>query len=303
MNIRRRLGENRRNFPRTPGAVRRIPRDPNQASAMTRPAIHVKKSLILGVGLLVLLAGAGILLSRFKPPPPAELPWQSCLTQWPDGTLYPDLIPVPTGDYQLSDTFQEHKAFLAPHGLHKIAIREPFLIEQREVTSKAFRHYVEFVNRMPDGASKERLQSHIGIHWNKEESDNGPVKGVSWEAAWDYADWLGQQTGCAYTLPSREQWGATVLMLDAQRKQSGDSPENETLKRLLWGVREWTSTPCAGGYYLVGEDDLVPLPEVRAATCLPSMLSVAGFRVAIRTALSGGQEAKTSEPPQKPPRP
>lgn len=239
----------------------------------------------------------GWLFSNYQETPATNLPWQACLTKWQDGTQYPDLLPVSTGSYALSAASQELKPFLAPHELEKIVIKDPFLIEKHEVSVKAFRRYVAFVEHLDPSQEKERLQSRIGLQWNKEDSDTSPVKGVSWDVAWDYTDWLGQQTGCAYTLPSREQWGATVLLLDGAQNSSSKAKHlnEESLKTLIWGVREWTSSPCTGGYYLAGEDEFVPLPEVRSATCMPAMLSVGGFRVAIKATAS--TKTTSNQPP------
>ncbi|MBF0429401.1 MAG: SUMF1/EgtB/PvdO family nonheme iron enzyme [Magnetococcales bacterium] len=289
MNIKRRLNNNRNNFRRTSGATRKPVEESKPEGVKRRQWIEFKKPILIGGAMLVVMGAVAWFIHTSEKSPTLDttttsLPWQSCLTKWPDGTLYPDLLPVPTGEYLLPSAAGELKSFLTPHGLNKIAIKAPFLIEKSEVTNKAFRQYVTFVDHLEAGVTKERLKSHIGLHWNKDESETSPIKGLSWDAAWDYADWLGQRTGCAYTLPSREQWGATVLLLNDSQKSTKKEHlmANESLRQLLWGVREWTSSPCTGGYYLVGEDDLVPLPEVRSATCMPALLSVAGFRVAIK---------------------
>ncbi|MBF0270495.1 MAG: SUMF1/EgtB/PvdO family nonheme iron enzyme [Magnetococcales bacterium] len=317
MNIKRPLLPPRKRSNRISGAVRKpvagAPRASSRLPALL-PALmsalmsvwtRFKKPLLLGGGGLLAVGVIGGVVMMVRSPgkesaAPAKptsqaLSWQPCLSKWPDGTLYPDLLPVPAGEYRLHANSQEIKPFLAPHGLNKIQIKEPFLIEKNEVTLKAFRRYVAVVDKMSAGADKERLKAHIGLHWNKDESETTPVKGISWEAAWDYTDWLGRETGCAYGLPSREQWGAAVLLLDGAKETASKAGilSGESLKRLLWGVREWTVTPCAGGYYLVGEDDFVPLPEVRSATCMPAMLSVAGFRVVLKAAAS--QDPKTGK--------
>ncbi|MBF0628594.1 MAG: SUMF1/EgtB/PvdO family nonheme iron enzyme [Magnetococcales bacterium] len=301
MNIRRPLIPTRKRPNRLSGAVRKpapgTPRPERRLPSIELP--HKKILLLGGIGLIVVGVIAALVFSR--PPgdtspqktpttqpttqPAAQTPaWHACLTQWPDGTLYPDLLPVPSGEYRLHANAQELKPFLAPHGLSRIQIKEPFLIEKHEVSLKAFRRYVAHVEQQTQGAERERLKAHIGLHWNKDEAENAAVKGISWEGASDYTEWLGRQTGCAYGLPTREQWGAAALLLDGARETTSKAGilSAESLKRLLWGVREWSATPCAGGYYLVGEDDFVPLPEVRSATCMPAMLSVAGFRVVIQ---------------------
>ncbi|MEO5331615.1 MAG: SUMF1/EgtB/PvdO family nonheme iron enzyme [Magnetococcus sp. YQC-5] len=298
MNIKRPLFDNRKKFHRTSGATRKPIQEPKRefirrkVPTLNKKQLAITGGVILGIGMILMLLrscdtpSTNTLDTRNA----SQLPWHSCLTQWPDGTLYPDLLPVPTGEYPLSASSQELKSFLAPHGLHKIAIKDPFLIEKNEVTVKAFRRYVDFVQNMPSGAEKERAKSHIGLHWNKEDSDLVSVKGISWEAAWDYTEWLGQKTGCAYALPSREQWGAAVLFLNDPKNSGKNTPlHHESMKQWLWGTREWTSSACTGGYYLVGEDDLVPLPEVRSATCMPAILSVAGFRVVIKAVAPSNQ--------------
>ncbi|MBF0263070.1 MAG: SUMF1/EgtB/PvdO family nonheme iron enzyme, partial [Magnetococcales bacterium] len=227
MNSKRPLFGTRGRTNRISGAVRRPRPGEPPGSGRGAPSGHPswwnrnKKRVLLG---LVALAAIGViawvLLMRLgKPDAPRESAeenpaWQSCLLTPPEGGSYPNLLPVPAGEYRLRNNSQELKPFLAPHGLSKIQIKEPFLIEKHEVTLKAFRRYVVAVEKMPAGADRERLKAHIGMHWNKDDSETASVKGISWEAAWDYADWLGRQTGCAYGLPSREQWGAAALLLD-----------------------------------------------------------------------------------------
>ncbi|MEO5345043.1 MAG: SUMF1/EgtB/PvdO family nonheme iron enzyme [Magnetococcus sp. YQC-9] len=267
--------------------------------------IAIGLTALIAIGIIVL-----VLSARFGGAPGSgssstDAPsWQSCLMQTPEGGSHPDLLPVPAGEYRLHPNSQELKPFLVPHGLGKIQIKEPFLIEKHEVSLKAFRRYLASLDKMPAGPDRDRRKSHIGMHWNKDDAETASVKGISWEAAWDYADWLGQQTGCAYGLPSREQWGAAALLLDGARETVSKAGvlSSESLRRLLWGVREWSATPCAGGYYIVGEDDFVPLPEVRSATCMPAMLSVAGFRVVLKATGPGETKpgkVEKSGPPDK----
>ncbi len=298
------LFNNKKNANRMSGAVRKPIKEPPQQTADKRESRRStqKPLLLIGGGVLILAGVSGWLFTSSKEQQPiANIPWKSCLTKWQDGTLYPDLLPVPTGKYQLSSKAQELKPFLVPHGLKKVTIDTPFLIEKHEVTIKAFRQYVNFIDQLDSSAEKERLQARIGLQWNKSDIETSSVKGVSWEGAWDFADWLGQQTGCAYSLPSREQWGAAVILLNDSHDNSNKARilTDASLKSLLWGVREWSASPCTGGYYLLGEDDLVPLPEIRSATCMPAMLSVAGFRVAIKAATSTPSSKNTQQLPAK----
>jgi formylglycine-generating enzyme required for sulfatase activity len=36
-----------------------------------------------------------------------------------------------------------------------------------------------------------------------------PVRGVTWYLAVDYCDWLSEQTGRTYALPTEAEWGST----------------------------------------------------------------------------------------------
>ncbi|MBF0369209.1 MAG: SUMF1/EgtB/PvdO family nonheme iron enzyme [Magnetococcales bacterium] len=212
----------------------------------------------------------------------ADLPWKSCLLLDDDGSAYPDLTQIPAGELAISgDHANGLSPYLKPHGLERVHTETPFLIQRHEVTREQFKRYVDFVGRLPDGSQKSERLLRIGRQWQGHDTGSQNVSGVSWEGAWDYTDWLSQQTGCEYRLPSREEWGAAVI------HHFNDNPSmgrNTPLDRLLRGVREWSRSSCPSGYYLLGEDDWTAMPNVGQLVCMPQSLAVAGFRVVLGVA-------------------
>ncbi|MBF0622190.1 MAG: SUMF1/EgtB/PvdO family nonheme iron enzyme [Magnetococcales bacterium] len=185
-----------------------------------------------------------------------------------------ELFMIPAGRYDLSglDSASDPALFLQAHRLNYIDIDTPFVIQKDEVSSKQFKKYVDHVQSLPDSPDKNDLLMRIGLHWNRNDANSKSVRGISWEAASDYATWLSELTGCAFALPSRLQWGATVIY-------SQGVAEDERPEKLLRGVPEWSSSPCDNGYYLIGEDDWVAVSVTSRETCMPAMISVAGFRL------------------------
>jgi formylglycine-generating enzyme required for sulfatase activity len=195
---------------------------------------------------------------------------------------YPVMIQIDKGNYVLKKT--SHRARITPllqaAGVADVVVTEPFLIQSREVTVDAFRVFVNAVAGWPEGPDKQRVQMYIGTQWGRahqsvqERMEGGArvAMGLSREAAEEYVAWLSQTTGCAYRLPTREQWGAAVM--------SGVAAEDpQFLDALLHGAREWSNSRCPGGYVLLGEDPEASTADVARTRCMPAMLPVAGFRV------------------------
>jgi hypothetical protein len=237
----------------------------------------MKKSIVFSLVFLV-AAGAGWLaMALMREPEATGITWHSCLIEQRDGSLYPVMEEVPAGVYELP------VSLIGGGGKRKIAaeVAAPFLVQTEEVTFQHFKMYVDYLAGLPDGAEKERLQFRLGVQWQKGVRGTESISAISWEGAWDYALWLGQQTGCSYDIPSQDEWVATVSHIQSRDNVRLDStvPPVGPLKNLLWGVREWSRTRCASGYYLLGRDDLTASSQEEQASCMPAMFSVAGFRV------------------------
>ena len=278
-----------RGKPTTAVAARRT-----QASGGNRPASGIVKfrqggnlskiGFFVTSVVVVLAAGWYLTVSvsdRIDSVPPVA--WQACLQESTDGTFYPDLVTIPAGVYSLPAEAKQIAPFLEGQQLASIVIEKSFLMQKAEVTQAQFQRYVNFVQGLAKGTDRDQLAMRLGLVWNKGNKNTPLLNGLSWEAAWDYAQWLSQQTGCNYQLPSREEWAAAVIFFHGlaafpESAAQGKKP----LASLLGGVREWTRSQCDMGYHLVGEDDWIEAQQVGREICLPAMVAVAGFRVVLQ---------------------
>ncbi|MDM8559131.1 formylglycine-generating enzyme family protein [Candidatus Parabeggiatoa sp. HSG14] len=131
-----------------------------------------------------------------------------------DGSLGPDMIVIPTGTFKMGDIQDSGDDSEKP--VHQVSIKS-FAMGRYEVTNAEF---VQFANsiksRGPDGQrwflTKEKDEnSHIVLGSSDDfEVESGyknhPVLKVSWYGAVAYTEWLSQQTGKQYRLPSEAEW-------------------------------------------------------------------------------------------------
>lgn len=105
------------------------------------------------------------------------------------GGLGPAMAALAGGVFQMGSNSLSGEDFSPAH-----AVRiDPFLIGVHEVT---FRDYDRFAR-----ATGRSLPNDFG--WGR---DTRPVVGVSWDDATAYADWLSEETGRRYRLPSEAEW-------------------------------------------------------------------------------------------------
>lgn len=142
------------------------------------------------------------------------LPWllQSCalqpkeefqpLQQFQDslaiGGLGPKMVVVPAGEFMMGAPPDEPMSFDAERPVHKVTIRKPFAISQYEITFAEFDRFVE--------ATGHRRPSDKGwgkAHWGRTDT---PVFDITWHDAQQFVEWLSEQTGKHYQLPSEAQW-------------------------------------------------------------------------------------------------
>ena len=154
---------------------------------------HNYLSLILSV---VLLSGIlhGCALQPREQIEPLQI-FQDTLTSGGSG---PKMVVLPAGEFIMGPSPDEPLQLDKEKPLHKVTINNPFAISQFEIT---FAEYDQFV-----AASGYRKPSDKGwgtAHWGR---NNMPVFDVTWHDAQRYIEWLSEQTGEHYRLPSEAQW-------------------------------------------------------------------------------------------------
>ncbi|MDM8562163.1 SUMF1/EgtB/PvdO family nonheme iron enzyme [Candidatus Marithioploca araucensis] len=107
-----------------------------------------------------------------------------------DGSLGPKMVVIPAGRFRMGDIQGGGSDDEKP--VHRVSIKQ-FAMGKYEVT---FAEYDKFAQATGREKPKDR-------GWGR---DNRPVINVSWDDAVAYAEWLSQQTGKQYRLPTEAEW-------------------------------------------------------------------------------------------------
>ncbi|HIE03015.1 MAG TPA: hypothetical protein EYP59_22495, partial [Thiotrichaceae bacterium] len=130
------------------------------------------------------------------------------------GGYGPEMVVIPAGRFQMGDIQGGGDDDEKP--VHWVNIDYEFAMGKYEITNAEF---VQFLNAVKHRGTKEKpwfetkdedSDSHItgsvGNFRVESDYDNHPVIEVSWYGAIAYAEWLTQQTGEEYRLPSEAEW-------------------------------------------------------------------------------------------------
>ena len=133
------------------------------------------------------------------------------------GGLGPEMVRIPAGGFCWdSDQFLAHPGSRQLPCKYWVTISTPFAISKFEVTVAQFRGFVEatryrttaetgwgcFENLFDDRRTRSRTWKRPGYR----QTDDHPVVCVNWRDAVAYTNWLSQETGQRYRLPSEAEW-------------------------------------------------------------------------------------------------
>lgn len=122
-----------------------------------------------------------------------QTPSQTFRDKLKSGGKGPLLSVIPAGRFLMGSPDSETNRFdhEGPH--HEVIIAQPFALGVYAVTFAEYDRFCEMTDRRTPG----------GNDWGRE---NHPVINVSWRNAQAYCDWLSEQTGQLYRLPSEAEW-------------------------------------------------------------------------------------------------
>jgi len=110
-----------------------------------------------------------------------------------DGGEGPEMVSLPLGSFLMGSPVDEEERFEDEGPQHRVQIDEPYALAKYPVTFEEYDTFCAATGReKPDdrGWGRGRL----------------PVINVDWEDARAYCEWLSEQTGAPYHLPSEAEW-------------------------------------------------------------------------------------------------
>jgi len=133
---------------------------------------------------------------------------------WPKTpVIIPPMVTIPAGEFLMGSTLSEKE-----QPIHKVKVRA-FKMSKYEVTVKQFKQFAAATNYLTGNQCWKFITEGGGYfktgyevapgNWLTPEyapSDFHPVMCVSWDDAYAYMDWLSQQTGKKYRLPTEAEW-------------------------------------------------------------------------------------------------
>jgi len=142
---------------------------------------------------------------------PPQKSGQSFRDKLKDGSLGPEMVQIPAGTFQMGSN-----EYGSEEPVHTVSVKS-FALGKYEVTRGEFRKFVEATSYKTEAEKGDGCYSWTGSEWKRDSSLNWknvgftqdykhPVVCVSWNDAKAYVEWLSEQTGKDYRLPSEAQW-------------------------------------------------------------------------------------------------
>ena len=167
------------------------------------------------------------------------------------------LVLIPDGDFmmgsgesseELAHMYAKWEAepgwFAREHPQHRVRITQPFYLGMHEVTVRQFRQFVKAKNYRTeaeqnglggygfDASNTNTMAQGKQYNWRNPgflQGDDHPVVIVSWNDAVAFCDWLSDQEGRRYNLPTEAQWEYACRGGTTTQFHNGDDPEKLTL--------------------------------------------------------------------------
>jgi formylglycine-generating enzyme required for sulfatase activity len=257
--------------------------------AVNKPAPPKKGLAIIGLS-LVMAVGIYVIKQMFdeppsvKPPPTPQsipVPPQPVPTPTPivplqpgqvftdklaDGNRGPEMVIIPAGQFVMGSPPGESGRYDSEKQ-HPVKIEKAFALGKNEVTVAEFKRFAGVTKYQTEaersgdcrGWNDTTWEQNARYSWRNvgfEQGDNHPVVCVSWNDAVAYTNWLSQQTGKKYRLPTEAEWeyatraGTTTARYWGESADAGCPYANAadlTLKGKYPNL-SWDAVNCKDGY-------------------------------------------------------
>jgi len=149
-----------------------------------------------------------------------------------DGSLGPEMVWIPAGSFRMGDIQGGGQSDEQP--VHRVSVGR-FAMGRYEVTVGEFRLFVKATGYKTDAEKEGGCYSWSqGWKWLEDanwrspgfsQSDKHPVTCVSWNDGVAYAEWLSQQTGQQYRLPTEAEWEYAARAGSETARYWGNDPD------------------------------------------------------------------------------
>ncbi|HIE02030.1 MAG TPA: hypothetical protein EYP59_17390, partial [Thiotrichaceae bacterium] len=113
----------------------------------------------------------------------------------------PEMVIIPAGQFRMGDI--QDTGYDDEKPVHEVSVKS-FAMGRYPLTVGEFRQFVEATGYKTEAETGEDTYNWLNSPYSQE--DDQPVVCISWNDAMAYIDWLTQQTGQKYCLPSEAQW-------------------------------------------------------------------------------------------------
>jgi formylglycine-generating enzyme required for sulfatase activity len=131
-----------------------------------------------------------------------------------DGSKGPEMVVIPAGTFQMGDIQGKGVSWERP--VHEV-ILDAFAIGRNPVTVGEFRRFVEATGYQTEAEQQDGTSVYDGKEWGQKsdanwrnpymsQDEDHPVVCISWNDAAAYCEWLCEQTGEQYSLPTEAEW-------------------------------------------------------------------------------------------------
>jgi formylglycine-generating enzyme required for sulfatase activity len=147
-------------------------------------------------------------------PEPRYQPYQGFQDRLKDETVAPEMVYLPGGTFKMGAN--QGKGYDDEGPVHEVTL-DAFAIGRYPVTVGDFRRFVDATGYRTEAEGGDGVYVWDGKSWDKKadanwrkpyfsQEERHPVVCISWNDAAAYCEWLSEQTGERYSLPTEAEW-------------------------------------------------------------------------------------------------